>query len=306
MIPLRPIPRRPAAAAAAIASLALAFAVSPGCSDSAPAGKVALRAADSARLSVTARWEPIREFTARANENHPRQVFEYSVETPVREYSGADFAAFLPDRPVALGEIYPLDNERVMTFWRQFDSSATPKLHHGRTGEGAFAALRAYDADSAEVVFRTHGEYGLANGRLLYVPSMLSGRLILERKSGDVSFFHMSLPTHRSPNVVTDIGFETEVEKDGVRKKVLAYDADIVFVPRMELEGGKTDRAPDDRDSWDESLDEAMLRTAIKARYYVSDEIEWLSADDAARRSRETGKPIHLIAMFGALDDESC
>lgn len=280
-----------------------------GCADGTAPGlsgpRVSLAISPSAELAVAGHWDPIREFTAEADKTFPG-LFDFKVAHPVRKYTGSDFAAFLPDGSVAVGEIWPLDMERVLPFWRQFDESATATLHHGRTGEGGFAALRALDDEAFEIVFRTHGEFKLKNDRVAYVPAMLLGRLIVDRRQGGVEYFHMYLPTDRNPNVVMDIAFETETDKKGVKKKGLAYDADIVFVPRMELVGGQTARAEDEVESWARSVPGAELRSEIRSRYYLADRIEWLPVDEAARRSKDSGKPIHLIAMFGALDDESC
>lgn len=291
---------------AALVLLAIGFAAAPGCSRSSDGAgaKIALEADAAAKLAVTAHWDPITWFSVNANERFPN-YFVYKTAVPEREYSGAEFAAFLPEERVAAGEIWPLDMERVLPFWRQFDPSATQKLHHGRTGEGAYAALRAYDDAAAEIVFRTHGEYSLNQGRVAYVPGQLSGRLLLDRRSGAVTYFNMFLPTDRSPNVVTDFNYEMEVEKNGKKELGRVFDADIVFVPRMELVGGATERPPDDT-TWKVRVDGAALRREIQALFYESDRIEWLNVDEAALRSKESGKPIHLIAMFGVLDDESC
>ena len=266
--------------------------------------KVSLRVSPTAELKVAASWDRIAEYSMDIHERFP-SYFKYVPAEPERTYRGEEFAAFLPSEPVALGEIWPLDMERVIGFWHQFDPSARTRLHHGRTGEGGFACLRAYDDAEAEVIFRTHGEFALDEGHVAYTPGQLSGRLVLDRRTGEPKHFRMALPTDRKPNVVTDVGYEAEIEKDGVKKKVMQFDADIVFVPRMELVGGAASRPEGDM-GWSRCVDEAKARLEMKARFYKSDQIEWLSVDDAARRSKETGKPIHLIAMFGALDDESC
>ena len=111
---------------------ALLLAAVPLSSCSRSGERIPLSVSPGATLSVAASWSPITEYSMDVFERFPG-YFKYSPTEPVRTYGSDEFAAFLPSEPKALGEIWPLDMERVMTFWRQFDASARTRLHHGRT-----------------------------------------------------------------------------------------------------------------------------------------------------------------------------
>ncbi len=296
-------PTRGTLAGVVAALLALETGCGPSAGTAGVESGIALGVSKSARLEVSAAWDPIREWSQGMKDKFPG-FFEYEVALPLREYAGSDFEAFLPDHPVKVGEIWPIEVERTLPFWRQFSPEARPTLHHGKVGQGGYACLRAADEVEAEVIFRMHGEYVLKEGKVFFTPGQFAGRLLLDRKTGAVRYFRMWLPDRR-PNVDVNVAFEHEYEVDGVKKKGFAFDADIVYVPRMELEGGATRRPADDR-AWTAWVEEEEARERLKERFYRAEQVTWMSVDDAARVSKETGKPMHMIVMFGTLDDESC
>jgi hypothetical protein len=47
-------------------------------------------------------------------------------------------------------------------------------------------------------------------------------------------------------------------------------------------------------------------RDILARRFYPLAEIEWLGLEAALARARATDKPLHVVALFGSLLDESC
>src|SRR5690349_15363119 len=67
--------------------------------------KVRLDTADAARLEVKAYWEPIKESGANFHKNWDK-LRSLRPASAALTYSGADFRAFLPGSPLAVGDIW--------------------------------------------------------------------------------------------------------------------------------------------------------------------------------------------------------
>ena len=77
--------------------------------------------------------------------------------------------------------------------------------------------------------------------------------------------------------------------------------ADIGWVPRMELVGGTPVDVP-----WTRSMPLAEARTRLARSFYAFAAIDWLPFDEAVMTARELDRPLHVVVLFGTLDDESC
>jgi hypothetical protein len=78
--------------------------------------------------------------------------------------------------------------------------------------------------------------------------------------------------------------------------------ADIVYVPRMRLRGGS---APG-KIKWEESIEEREARLRLAAKFYKFAAIQWTPFEEALARAKAEKKPLHVLVLFGTLDDESC
>ena len=76
-----------------------------------------------------------------------------------------------------------------------------------------------------------------------------------------------------------------------------------MYVPKMELDGGM--ETPVEIE-WLEEVEESVLRSSIDEKFYAFRKIEWVPFESATAIATEGRKPIHVIVLFGALDDESC
>jgi hypothetical protein len=196
---------------------------------------------------------------------------------------------------VELGETWPVPRDAVLPFLRQIHPGARAELHHGFGAyPGAFACLRAVSEEHVEVLFRAHAELELEGG-VTYTPAQLEGRLVLERASGRPLALSIALPD-RDTNVDVNVPMEPrpDVPEGG-------FLADIGWVPRMEV--ASVPAAPI---AWTSSIPDVDARARLARRFYPFARVDWLPFDEAVAAARELGKPLHVVVLFGALDDESC
>lgn len=259
--------------------------------------------ASAVSLTLEAFWEPCRESKYRLFEES--EVLRAPKPAEGRHtYTAADFVPFLPKESVEVGTTWSVDARAVLVFLRQFHPSARSALHHGFGAyEGTWACLRASSADRFEVLFRAHAEFELAGG-VTFTPAQFEGRLVFERSRRAPLSCSLTLP-NRNTNV--DVNVPVEYEPAPGQPKVKGMSADIGWVPRMELVGGTALALEGAQQlEWTSSIPMEDARARLARRFYGFLAIEWLPFDQAVLRSHEFGKPLHVLAMFGALDDESC
>lgn len=209
------------------------------------------------------------------------------------------FRALLPDRPVRVGETWRPDPAAAIAFLRQIHPGATEALHHGGgaargiAAPGTVALLRAVGPGRAEIALRVHGEFRLDGdggvGSSYLTPAQFRGHLVIDRARGVVTHFSLALPDAPS-NVDVNVA-----RGDGVI-------ADIGRIARLEV------RTATPRPTWDptSAIDDATADERLAQAFYPLADVGWLSLPDALARSKATGKPIHVVTLFGPLLDESC
>lgn len=269
-----------------VVSLALLLAVANATHAQAQDKRVALDLSGGGSLTVTAEWSPIADSTYRIHEQKDNaSIFMLEPAKAIQTYSDRDFGALLPKEPLALGDVWRLDQTALLNFMRQFHAGATTDLHHGTGAGGGYACLRAISSNYAEIVLRVNAEFVLAPGKAYYTPAQFSGRVLIDRERRHVVEFALELPD-RNTNV--DIN-------------VLPY-ADIVYVPRMRLRGGAAPAGVD----WTEKIDLEEAQIRLAAKFYRFAAIHWVPFKDALEKARKEKKPVHVVVLFGTLDDESC
>ncbi len=259
--------------------------------------------APDAALTLDAFWEPCR----RSKYGLFEQTEVLKTPAPAEQrhtYGAAELEPFLPPSAVALGDTWKVESEAVLAFLRQLHPGARARLHHGYgSAPGTFALLRAASDERIEILFRAHAEFELAGG-VTYTPAQFEGRLVLARASGRPLALTIALP-ERDTNVDVNVPAEYTLE-DGTLTSGFA--ADIGWVPRLELASGPL--SPEDDATSDATaarsipLDDARLRLA--RRFYAFARLDWLAFDQAVSAARALGKPLHVVVLFGTLDDESC
>ena len=261
----------------------------------------------SANIPVQAHWDPI-ENTAnnlpwateekfnrtKAQWQEPidmtwgqwLKLFNPGPAQPLKHYSTTDFQAFLPPSTANVADVWDLDPEEILPFLHQFHPGATMNLKHGQNG--AKACLRAISSEYADIVFRIHARFILdASISASLRPAQFAGHLVINRNSGTVCQFELSL-SRRNSNV--DIGaFRT---------------ADIGFVPHMAL--CSLSETELKSINWETAITEEEVGKKFQNSLYKFFEIEWTPIEDAVERAKASNRPIHAVLLFGVLDDESC
>jgi len=268
------------------------------CAQQSPCVRLAL--AEDAALELEARWEPCRESKyGLFAENEVLRTLA-PVESKHR-YAAALFTPFLPKEPVSVGAVWEVEREAVLPFLRHFHPGARAELHHGSgAAPGTYACLRALGPQAVEILIRAHAEFELAGG-VTYTPAQFEGRLVLDPTNGELRSFHLALPS-RNTNVDVNAPMEYRETPDGPLQQ--GMEADIGWVPRMEL--ASADSSEQRESAWTRSIPDTEARSLLARRFYAFAAIDWLSFDVAVQRALALEKPLHVVVLFGTLDDESC
>ncbi len=248
-------------------------------------------AAAEHRLTLVARWAPI----ASSKYHLEKESKELAVllaagpALPEEAWSASAFAFLLPPEGTAAGAAWRLVAAPFLPFLRQFHPGATLTLHHGYGSQvGAVATLLSESPTRFDVLFRLHAEIEAIPGALYYTPAQFEGRLVWDRLTREVLHFQLAVPP-RDTNV--DVNAR-------IREDMIA--ADIGFVPEMSLRLADTAFSPGETDL------EPARQALERAIYGGFTEIEWMPLAQAAHRARAEERPLHVLILFGALDDESC
>ena len=254
-------------------------------------------------VHVSAHWDPIADATFNLHKKSRQHIelFNLSPNHSMKEYRGDDFEVFLPSSVVEMGSVWKLDSDGVLPFLRQFHPGATTDLRQGT--EGAFACLRAYSSEYADITFRVHADFVLESPihqewqrenavgdyvpRALFIPAQFTGHILIHLKKGTICAFSMALPSRNSNVDINAFGH-----------------ADMVFVPRMELIA--RDTAETDDITWETAITQADAFKSLKSKFYKFAEINWLPIDEVVELAKLNNRPIHAVLVWGALDDESC
>ena len=274
--------------------------------------------AEEGRLELEAAWEPCRGSLYGLFDRTPAlRAPRVAVERA--SYEAAAFEPLLPTEPVALGELWKVDAGAALHFLRQLHPGATSNASFfGGEVPGTWAMLRAVGTEAYEILLRTHASFEL-DGGVIYKPAQFEGRLVVGRESGELFSFSFALPS-RDTNVDVNVpleerrppardGREHEEPKgegsDEVAHTPPAFvpmQADIGWVPRMELASSHASEPIE----WTHEVPDEKARLALRRAFYRFAALDWLPFEEAVLAAREEQKPLHLVLMFGCLDDDSC
>ena len=240
-----------------------------------------------ATIDLEAYWEPMTDAVYEFDKKP--LIRELKVAEKQKTWSSSDFQPFLPEQFVEVGGVWEVDPERVVPILKQFHAGASAKLHHGAvSAPGGWACLSSLNNKFAEISFRIHAEFKLEGDLLTsswFTPAQFKGRLVIDRTSNKVVAFQMKVPS-QSANV--DINLPVGV--------------DIGRIPRMEIVGGTIPNILQDA----HRISEDEVGNRLARKFYPFAKVDWLDLADARTQSLKTGKPLHVITLFGSLDDESC
>ena len=254
---------------------------------SAANNKITLNLDGTSEVSIKGFIAPI-EYTQYNFHVEWDELANLRVAEPEKRYPASTFHAFLPDKPVSVGEIWQVEEDGVLELLRQL--SPNPRLDLGiNNGDsyGLWGCLRAYNDEFAEIVFRIHAEFVLNDGR--FTPSQFTGHLIIDRISEQIASFKMYVPEGV-------LNFDVGWNKIGA--------IDVGFCPQMELRA-ETQKVVSDI-KFVESITQEQAERKMILRFYKSQQINWVSLEEALEMAPAQQKPVHAISIDGPLADESC
>ena len=193
---------------------------------------------------------------------------------------------------VSVGEVWQIEQAGLLTLLRQLHPNPRLDMHiNWGDSRGAWACLRAYNAEFADIVFRVHAEFRLVDG--WFTASQFTGHLVINRLDEKVVFFQMYVP-HGTLNF--------DVNRYHHDRSIFTTDAG--FCPQIELHAGTETIIQDTQFSETIPLSEAK-RILIRC-FYKSQKINWVPVDEALKIARAEQKPIHIVSTNGPLTDEAC
>ena len=217
------------------------------------------------------------------------ELANFRVAEPEKQYPASVFQGFLPSESVAVGECWQIEREGALTLLRQLNPHPQLELDvDSGDSYGLWACLRAYNGEFAEILFRIHAEFVLKKG--WFAPSQFAGQVVIDRIEKKVVFFKMYVPE-------ATLNFDTR----WTRENRNTY-ADIGYCPKMEL---CTDTQPYDV-KFVASITQEEVERALALRFYKSQQINWISFEDALEMASVQQKLIHVVSINGPLADESC
>ncbi len=251
-------------------------------------------------------WDALANLRVAEPEKHqPTSVFEAFLPTEARLQKGREKPSLqeLKRSPhenptkkgnsVSVGDIWQIEQDGLLELLRQLHPNPNLDMHlNWGDSRGAWACLRAYNAEFADIVFRIHAEFKLENG--WFTPSQFTGNLVINRTEGKIAFFKMSVPKRT-------INFDVNrYHRAGGR----SFGADMGFCPQIELRTGTENIIQDTQFS--EAITLAEAKRVLTLRFYKSQQINWVSVNEALEIAQAQQKPIHVVSINGPLDDEAC
>ena len=210
---------------------------------------------------------------------------------PEKQYTASVFHAFMPDGPVSVGELWRIEPyDSILALLKQLHPNPQMDMViDSGDSRGAWACLRAYNAQFAEIAFRIHAHFVLEDG--FFTPSQFAGKLIIARNDGKIAFFQMHVP---EGTLNFDVGWEHEDYELTI--------GDSGFCSKMELLAG----TQNNQTQFAVSIPQEEAERKLILQFYKSQQINWAAMDKALEMAQILQKPIHAIAIDGPLDDESC
>ena len=223
------------------------------------------------------------------------ELANFRVAEPEKQYPVSIFHGFLPKKAVSVGALWEIEHAGVLELLKQLHAEPHLDMHgDSRDSCGLWACLRAYNAEFADIVFRIHAEFALPNG--WFTPSQFAGHLVIDRAKESVVFFQMHVPKGT-------LNFDTWWNRTE-DANTPTWSTDIGFCPQVELRAGTEDGVQNTE--FIESITQEEAAHKLGHSFYKSQQINWVSLEEALELASAQQKSIHAISINGPLFDESC
>ena len=257
---------------------------------SAANNKITLNLDDTSKVSVKGFIAPVEESLS-DNFKQWDELVNLRVAEPEKQHPASVFQAFLPKKPVSVGDLWVPDMIGIVNLLKQLHPNPNFFLHiNAGDSFGLWACLRAYNDQYADIVFRIHAEFKLKEG--WFTPSQFTGHLVINRKEEKVAFFEMYVPK-------SIINFDVNWKRD---KGGMVTSTG--FCSKMELRAGTQNLL--ENVEFTASITQEAVERALILRFYKSQQINWMPLDQVLEIAQAQQKPIHVISVDGPLVDEAC
>ena len=259
---------------------------------SAANNKITLKLTDTSEVSVTGFIAPIADTGSNFHVEWDA-LANLRVAEPEKQHPTSVFQSFLPNKPVAVGELWALDVRGVLALLKQLHPKPNLFMHiNAGDSYGVWACLRAYNAQYADIVFRIHAEFRLQDG--WFTPSQFTGHLVIDRNKEKIAFFEMYVPEGV-------INFDVNWKQD---KNDSHFHTTTGFCSKIELRAGNQGLLGSIE--FTESITQETAERALIHKFYKSERINWVPPEQVLEQAQVQQKPIHAISIDGPLVDESC
>lgn len=260
--------------------------------------KINLNLSDNTEITVNAVIEPIQHTAGNFHEKWDA-LANLQVTEPKSLYSHSDFRDFLPSDAVAVGECWEIEQTAAEKLLKQLHPNPSLEMRVEMYGieeaKGLRACLRAYNNQLAHIVFRIHAEFTLTDG--WFTPSQFAGHLIIDRTTESVSYFQMGVP---EGTLNFDVHWETILE--GWDKP--RWITDCGYCSRMELWTASKEIL--NSIEYTQAITQEQAEHNLILQFYDSQQINWVSLEEALEIVPKQQKPVHVISLDGPLTDEAC
>ena len=257
--------------------------------------KITISLDGNEKVSITGFIAPI-EYTQYDFHEEWDALANLRVMEPEKLYATSIFSDFLTQDPISVGDVWEIKHEGVLNLLKQLHPEPNVDMHlNAGDSCGLWACLRAFNDEYADITFRIHAEFKLTDG--WFTPSQFKGNLVIDRINGSIVNFKMYVPR----GVLNfDVNWYTTSE----HYNKPAWYTDIGYCPQMELRTG-IDDYPYKIDYTESISQEDAVNKLIRC-FYKSQQIDWVSLEEAQELALIQQKPIHAISIDGPLADESC
>ncbi|GFU00775.1 selenoprotein N [Nephila pilipes] len=171
--------------------------------------------------------------------------------------------------------------------------------------QGTVAILRAIDDNFYDIVFRIHAEYQLNKPPLhpfWFTPSQFQGRLIINKDSSVVKFFHMEVPDTK---LNADMEWLNGPSEDSM-------EVDIGYIPRMSLISSAISVPMDDEKGANQKLSDIKWHTEIsieealdslELQFFPFKKVKYYNVLEAFLRAENESKLVHGIVFWSTVAD---
>ena len=258
--------------------------------------KIALNLNRDAQVSVKGFIAPI-EYSGSNFHVKWDTLANLRVAEPEKQYPTSIFCDFLPKAAVSVGTPWEIEHAGALELLKQLHPnpslSMCGELPYRKTeSQGLWACLRAYDTEFADIVFRIHAQFDLKDG--WFTPSEFIGHLVIDRLKRSVAFFQMYVP---EGTINFGAKWKIDPNEEG-------HITDSGFCPQIELRAGIENVGRNTE--FVESITQAEVEHQLMLCFYKSQQINWVSLEEALEMAPIQQKPIHAISIDGPLLDESC